>query len=92
MSLSNFKNYILSQYNIMLSDTLIAPSLNSLFITGMLLLVIFFLIITNFNQLMKYRLYEKITMLSFIVIAIGIHGLIHLGVEQQYGFNPYKWV
>ena len=76
----------------MLSDTLIAPSLNSLFITGMLLLVIFFLIITNFNQLMKYRLYEKITMLSFIVIAIGIHGLIHLGVEQQYGFNPYKWV
>lgn len=76
----------------MLSNILIAPSLNSLFITGMLLLVIFFLVITNFNQIMKYRLYEKITMLCLIVIAIGTHGLIHLGVEQEYDFNPYNWV
>ncbi len=76
----------------MLSNILIAPSLNSLFITGMLLLVIFFLVITNFNQFMQYRLYEKITMLSLIVIAIGTHGLIHLGVEQEYDFNPYNWV
>lgn len=75
----------------MLSNILIAPSLNSLFITGMLLLLIFILIITNFNQLFKYSLYEKMTILSLLVIAIGIHGLIHLGVEQQYGFNPYKW-
>ncbi len=76
----------------MLSDILIAPSLNSLFITGMLLLVIFVLIITNFSQLMKYRLYEKMTILSLLVIAIGIHGLVHLGVETKYGFNPYKWI
>lgn len=75
----------------MLSDILVAPSLNSLFISGMLLLVIFILVITNFNQFMKSRFYEKITILSLIVIAIGAHGLIHLGVEQQYGFNPYKW-
>lgn len=73
------------------SNILIAPSINSLFITGMLLLYIFILVITNFNQLMKYRVYEKITILSLLVMAIGIHGLIHLGVEQQYGFNPYKW-
>jgi len=80
------------QYNIiMLSEILIAPSLNSLFITGMLLLVIFFLVITNFNQLLKYTLYEKITILCLLVIAIGIHGLIHLGVEEEYDFNPYKW-
>ena len=75
----------------MLSATLVAPSLNSLFITGMLLLVIFIVVITNIKQFMNYRLYEKITILSLLVIAIGIHGLIHLGVEQQYGFNPYKW-
>ncbi len=41
---------------------------------------------------MQYRLYEKITMLSLIAIAIGTHGLIHLGVEQEYDFNPYNWV
>jgi len=76
----------------MLSDILIAPSINSLFMTGMLLILIFILVITNFNQLMKYRLYEKITIICFITIAIGTHGLIHLGVEKQYGFNPYNWV
>ena len=75
----------------MISNILMAPSITSLFITGILLLVILILVITNFNQLLKYRLYEKITILSLIVIAIGIHGLIHLGVETQYGFNPYKW-
>ena len=75
----------------MLSDILVAPSINSLFITGIILLVTFILVITNFNQFMRYRLYEKITILSLLVIAIGIHGLIHLEVEKQYAFNPYKW-
>jgi len=36
--------------------------------------------------------YNKTVMLSTLVIAIGVHGLIHLGVEQYYGFNPYKWI
>jgi len=76
----------------MLSATLVAPSLNSLFITGILLLIIFIIVITNLKQFMNYRLYEKITILCLLVIAIGTHGLIHLGVEQQYGFNLYKWL
>jgi len=83
---------IIYQYYIMLSNILIAPSLNSLFITGMLLVFIFILVITNFKQLMNFRLYDKITILCFIAIAIGTHGLIHLGVEKQYGFNPYNWI
>jgi hypothetical protein len=83
---------IIYNYYIMLSNILIAPSLNSLFITGMLLVFIFILVITNFRQLMNFRLYDKITILCFIVIAIGTHGLIHLGVEKQYGFNPYNWL
>jgi hypothetical protein len=75
----------------MLSDYLITPSLNSLFVTGVLILSIFFLIIMNFKQVMKHRLYEKIAILCMLSIAVGSHGLIHLGVEREYGFNPYKW-
>jgi hypothetical protein len=41
---------------------------------------------------MKHRLYEKIIILCMLSIAIGSHGLIHLGVEREYGFNPYKWI
>lgn len=76
----------------MLSHYLIAPSLNSLFFTGILILAIFYFSIVNFTKLMKLPYYDKLILLSTITIAIGIHGLIHLGVETSYGFNPYKWL
>jgi hypothetical protein len=75
----------------MISDYLIAPSLNSLFFTGIFILFIFFIFIFNFNKFLKLPYYYKLIILSIISIAIGVHGLIHLGVETNYGFNPYKW-
>jgi hypothetical protein len=75
----------------MLSDYIIAPSITSLFITGFLILFIIVFLLTNFNKLMKSRFYEKIGILCMLTIAISSHGLIHLGVEKNYDFNPYKW-
>ena len=75
----------------MLSDYLIAPSLNSLFVTGLILLFILVIIITNFKEISKFTTYQKLSLLCILTIAIGSHGLIHLGVEKQYNFNPYKW-
>lgn len=75
----------------MLEDYLIAPSLNSLFVTGLLLLIIFLLIVTHLKQFFRLPFYPKIMLLSAFTIAIGIHGLIHLGLETTYNFNPYKW-
>ena len=76
----------------MLAKYLIAPSLNSLFFTGIMILFVFIIFITNFSKFLKLPYYYKLIILSTISIAIGIHGLIHLGVETNYGFNPYKWV
>jgi hypothetical protein len=70
----------------------IAPSFNSLFLTGILILSIFIIFVMNFNKIMTLGFYQKITLLSIITIAIGVHGIIHLGLEVNYGFNPYKWV
>jgi uncharacterized membrane protein len=75
----------------MLSDYLIAPSLNSLLFTGIIILVIFIIFIKNFKFFLKLPYYNKLMLLCSISIAIGIHGMIHLGVETNYGFNPYKW-
>ena len=75
----------------MLSDYLIAPSLNSLFVTGLILLFILVIIIKNFKEISKFTTYQKLSLLCILTIAIGCHGLIHLGVEKQYNFNPYKW-
>ena len=74
----------------MLSNIFIAPSLNSLFFTGGLLLFILVIFITNYKQFMRLDYYRKLNILSLFVIAIGIHGLLHLGLEKNYRFNPYR--
>jgi hypothetical protein len=75
----------------MLSTYLIAPSLNSLFVTGLLLLSIFIIFVKNYSRITILNFYQKMILLSILTIAVGIHGLIHLGVEVQYNFNPYRW-
>ena len=76
----------------MLSDYLIAPSLNSLFFSGLILLFILIIIVKNFKEIKNFTTYQKLSLLCILTIAIGSHGLVHLGVEKQYGFNPYKWI
>ena len=70
---------------------MLTPSLISLFVTGLLLLLILTIMYNNINEIMSYRLYEKLIMLCLLNILIGIHGLIHLGVEKKYNYNPLKW-
>ena len=75
----------------MLADYLIAPSLNALFVTGLILLFIVILMVKNYKSIMRLNYYQQIMLLSSLTIAVGSHGLIHLGVEKQYNFNPYRW-
>lgn len=69
-----------------------APSFGSLFITGILMLIILTMIASNFKVFMNLDFYKKIKLLSLLSIAIGVHGLIHLGLEVNYGFNPFNWI
>lgn len=75
----------------MLADYLIAPSLNALFITGLILLFILILLVKNYYSIMRLNYYQQIMLLTSLSIAVGSHGLMHLGVEKQYNFNPYTW-
>jgi hypothetical protein len=76
----------------MLSDYLIAPSLNALFVTGLILITIIILLFKNYSSAMRLNYYKQIMLLSSLTIAVGSHGLMHLGVEKQYNFNPYIWL
>jgi len=71
---------------------LITPSLNSLFITGFLILLTTIIIITNFSKIFKLDYYKKIILLCLLVITFGIHGLLHSSAEINYNFNPYKYI
>jgi len=71
---------------------LITPSINSLFITGVLILLLIIIIITNFSKLIKLDYYKQILLLCLLVISFGIHGLLHSSAEINYNFNPYKYI
>lgn len=69
---------------------LLAPSFNTLLVTGILLLSILVIFLGNFRRFMNLEFYKKMSLLSLLVIAIGVHGLIHMGLEVNYGFNPFN--
>ena len=57
----------------MLSDYLIAPSLNALFVTGLILLFIVILMVKNYKSIMRLNYYQQIMLLSSLTIAVGSH-------------------
>ncbi len=75
----------------MLSRILMAPSMNGLILTGVLLLIIVIIFAKNYGQFLKLNYYQQIALLSLLSLAIGIHSMLHLGAEVFYDFNPYKW-
>ncbi len=74
----------------MLSYLLMAPSMNGLLFTGLLLLFILIIFAKNYGQFLKLNYYQQIALLSLLSLAIGVHSILHLGAESIYGFNPYK--
>ena len=70
----------------------LAPSFFSLVINGILVFILYLIIIFNFRSLIKTDDYLKlIPIIGTMAIAVGIHGILHLGLEQAYNFNPYLY-
>lgn len=74
----------------MLEQVLPPPSFNSLVITGFAMLFAVVLFVKHHKSFLQMDHYKQIKLLFMFSIAIGIHGLLHLGVESIYNFNPYK--
>ena len=70
----------------------IKPSYFSLLSTGFLILIIIILISQNFSKIKKIETVAVINLLSLFGILLGVHGLIHLGLEKVYGFNPMDFL
>jgi len=54
----------------------------------MLLAVV--LLYSNYPRVKGLEPYKQITLALLFAMAIGIHGLSHLGLEYVYGFNPMQ--
>ena len=64
------------------------PSFYSLLFTGVIWFVLVVIFFKNYSFFKNSRPDKMIEMISLIGLVIGVHGLLHLGLESVYGFNP----
>jgi hypothetical protein len=76
----------LSSYYIMI----LLPSFYAHIINGILLLVAFIILVQNYRSIKDMDKYKLIILILLFSIATGIHGLSHLGLEKNYGYNPLQ--
>jgi len=65
------------------------PSIIAHIFSGLVLFVAAFIFFTNYSILKKDPV-TLMTLLFIFSIALGVHGISHLGVEVVYGYNPWK--
>lgn len=64
------------------------PSFYSLVLTGLLILIAIVMMFQNWKKI------DRVNAVLLIGILIGVHGLLHLGFEAYYKYNPLesgKW-
>jgi hypothetical protein len=68
------------------------PSLYAHILNGILLFIAFILFCKNYSKILRLEPYKLIILTLFFSTCVGIHGLSHLGLEKNYGFNPLSVV
>uniref|UniRef100_A0A6C0DTN0 DUF2231 domain-containing protein n=1 Tax=viral metagenome TaxID=1070528 RepID=A0A6C0DTN0_9ZZZZ len=71
---------------------LLPPSFYAHILNGILLFIALIVIALNYSKLNKYEHYPGSTAILILLlsIAVGVHGISHLGLERVYGYNPIK--
>lgn len=67
-----------------------APSIYAHMMNAILLFISVILIYMNYSTISRLAASEKVKLVLLFSLAIGLHGLSHLGLEYVYKFNPLK--
>ena len=54
---------------------------------GVLLFIAFILVYKNYSKLIHLEPYKLISLMLFLSMSLGIHGLSHLGLEKGYDYG-----
>lgn len=71
-------------------NVLSKPSFFGLMINGLLILIFIILIIQTWKKVREEKPHIHLTLLGIFTIMVGVHALLHLGLEQTYGYNPLE--
>ena len=64
------------------------PSFYSHIINGLLLFIAIIFLYKDYSKIIHLEPYKLISLMLFLSMSLGIHGLSHLGLEKGYGYNP----
>jgi hypothetical protein len=71
------------------------PSFYAHVLNGILLFIALIIMVLNYSRLTRLEAYPGRTayliLLLLLSIAVGVHGMSHLGLEYVYGFNPMNY-
>ena len=73
-----------------MGNIFIFPSFYANIINGILMLIAIILLYRNYSAVKRLEPYKQIMLVLLFSMAIGIHGLTHLGLETVYGYNPMR--
>lgn len=68
------------------------PSFYAHLINGIVLLLGFVVLYKHYSKITNIRPYDLFILILIISISIGVHGLLHLGLEKAYGYNPIQFI
>jgi hypothetical protein len=55
-----------------------------------LIMISLFLLFTNYSKIKKIEPFQSVILSLLFSLAVGVHGLSHLGAEYIYGYNPIR--
>lgn len=69
------------------------PSFYAHVVNGILLFIALIIMVLNYSRLTRLEAYPGRTayLILLLSIAVGVHGMSHLGLEYVYGFNPMNY-
>ena len=67
---------------------MIHPSILAHIVSGAFMLIALLCLISCYSTIRKLDVYRTLVLTLLFSIAIGLHGVSHLGLEKQYSYNP----
>ena len=69
---------------------LLKPSFYATATTGILILILIIIGLRSYNEIKMFDTYRLLILISMFAIIISIHGVLHLGLEAVYDYNPLE--
>jgi hypothetical protein len=69
----------------------LVPSYYAHIMNGLLLFVAFIVFYKNYSKIRHLEPYKLLMLILIFSLAVGVHGLSHLGLENIYNYNPLSF-